>query len=70
MDERRNLRPKSRRAYRYAFGCLQDELPADLQIGRVTGVQVQPVVEDSGVSAATRAFRYRHLKAFFNWAVA
>ncbi|PEN11418.1 hypothetical protein CRI94_15395 [Longibacter salinarum] len=68
METRQRLRPATIKAYRSAMNTLLLVLPVGLKLSHVTADQVDSVVQDGDVRESTRAYRYRHLRTFFNWA--
>jgi len=68
MQSRSHLRPKSRREYRSVIRTWQRrQLPATLNVKDVGESHLRPFVYSPDVKPATRAYRYRHLRAFLNW---
>lgn len=68
METRQKLRPATIKAYRSAMNTFLLVLPIGLKLSHVTAKQVDGVVQDGDVRESTRAYRYRHLRTFFNWA--
>lgn len=67
--EQEGLQDSSLDSYRYKLGALTDELPDDLTVRHVTGAHLRPYVHEDDVTNATQRSRYRHVRAFFSWAV-
>lgn len=70
MKSRSHLRPDTVKAYRSALRCFRrsNAVPPALMLKDVGEAHLRPYIYDSGVTAATRRFRFRHLRTFFNWA--
>ncbi len=69
FQDRSHLQPKTVEAYTYALKGLADVLPAGATLGAVTATDVRRYVENRSASESTRLHRWRHLRAFFQWAL-
>lgn len=69
LEERPDLRPASLSSYKTALRGLVGLSPPGIGLAHVDDVLVGQYVAAGQVSPETRAHRYRHLRAFFNWAV-
>ena len=71
METRSHLRPETIKSYGSVLRCFRrsDAVSPALMLKDVSEEHLRPYIYDSGVKAATRGYRYRHLRTFFNWAV-
>jgi integrase len=71
MDSRSHLREETIKSYRSVLRVWKrtDAVSAALQLDGVNGSHLRPYVYSGDVKAATRGYRYRHLRTFFNWHV-
>jgi integrase len=77
LESREHLRPDSQKGYTSALKTLKNRLPASIMLRDVSSGHLKPIIHDKGVSKRTKkrikpgtqAFRHRHLRTFFNWAV-
>lgn len=77
LKSREHLRPDSQKGYTSALNTLKNRLPASIMLRDVRPDHLKPIIHDKRtsevtrkrISPATQAFRYRHLRTFFNWAV-
>jgi len=69
IKEKEGLQQSSIDSYRYKLGALVDELPPGLMVRHVTSGHLRPYIHSAEVSNATQRSRYRHVRAFFSWAV-
>lgn len=77
LKSREHLRPDSQKGYTSALNTLKNRLPASIMLRDVRPDHLKPIIHDkriskvtkNRISPATQAFRYRHLRTFFNWAV-
>jgi integrase/recombinase XerC len=68
LDSKSHLRPASVNEYRIALEGL--DVKQNVLLRNLTGATLRRyVVRDRSVAVATRRKRYRHLKAFFRWAI-
>lgn len=77
LESREHLRPDSQKGYTSALKTLTNRLPASIMLRDVSSDHLKPIVHDKRISKrtekrispSTQAYRYRHLRTFFNWAV-
>lgn len=68
LESKSHLRPASVNEYRIALEGL--DVPENVLLRNLTAATIRRyVVRDRSVAVATRRKRYRHLKAFFRWAI-
>ena len=68
LDAKDHLRERTLDTYKQQLDLWATDLAPDLMLEHVRGDDLEPFVWQSGVSASTRCKRYRHLRAFMNWA--
>lgn len=69
MESRQHLREETISSYRSVLRVWKrsDAVPPALPLGSVGEEHLRPYVYSEEVKAATRGYRYRHLRTFFNW---
>ena len=68
LDSKSGLRPNTIEAYDYALKGLREIAPPGVMLQDVSPGLIQQYVMDAEVANSTQRHRYRHLRAFFNWA--
>ena len=71
MNSRSHLRPETIKSYRSVLRVFRrtDAVTPALMLKDIGETHLRPYVYSGDVKTATRGYRYRHLRTFFNWAV-
>lgn len=67
-EKKRSVRQSTHDTYTQQLEAWEQQLPPQLMLQHVSTEHVRPYLFQSGTSNATKRKRYRHLRAFFNWA--
>ena len=70
LEDRSDLRPRTLGTYRQQLDAWTNgHTPPGLRLQDVSAEHLRPYVRQPGISNASMRKRYRHLRAFLNWAV-
>lgn len=68
LEAKDHLRQSTLDTYRQQLDAWATDLPPDLMLDHLDADHLEPYVWQADISAASRCKRYRHLRAFLNWA--